>query len=254
MVGIYLLIIICVIVLLLRSRQLTLMKFKMWCKNNNVRYNGVDVGYQGDLRGLYATEDIQIGDLLIELPLESCISEKVRPDIMTIQEDYILAEKVRTCDTWNSKYKGYINFLPKIPHLIADWSDTEIEKLNYQKAYDLREKQKNENNFYPKYMKKYIDLVRSRRIIFRYDDHNLLLMIPFIDMINHDERLDGGSFEFDIRIEDDKIKLYSTRNYSKGDQIVLSYGDSRSEMNSTDHHLTRHGIFINQWKKNRSIK
>ena len=112
MVGIYVLIIVCVVVLLLKSQQLTTMKFKMWCKNNNVRYDGVDVGYRGDLRGLYTTKDIQIGDLLIELPLESCISEKVRPDITTTQEDYILAKKVRACDTWNSKYKGYINFLP----------------------------------------------------------------------------------------------------------------------------------------------
>jgi hypothetical protein len=79
-------------------------------------------------------------------------------------------------------------------------------------------------------------------------------MLPFIDMINHDESSDGGSFEFDIRIEGDTIKLYSTRNYGKGDQVVLSYGDSKSEMNSTDHHLTRHGIFINQGTKNLSTK
>jgi len=254
MVGIYVLIIVCVVVLLLKSQQLTTMKFKMWCKNNNVRHDGVDVGYQGDLRGLYTTKDIQIGDLLIELPLESCINERVRPDITTMEEDYTLAKKLRDCDTWNSKYKGYINFLPKRPHLIADWSDDEIEKLNYRKAYELREKQKNENDLYPGHMKRYLDLVRSRRIIFRYDDHNLLLMLPFIDMINHDESSDGGSFEFDIRIEGDTIKLYSTRNYGKGDQVVLSYGDSKSEMNSTDHHLTRHGIFINQGTKNLSTK
>ena len=109
----------------------------MWCKNNNVRHDGVDVGYQGDLRGLYTTKDVQIGDLLIELPLESCINERVRPDITTMEEDYTLAKKLRDCDTWNSKYKGYINFLPKKPHLIADWSDDEIEKLNYQKACSI---------------------------------------------------------------------------------------------------------------------
>lgn len=246
MVGIYALIVICVIVLLLRIQQLTTMKFKKWCKNNNVRHDGIDVGYQGGLRGLYTTKDIKIGDLLIEIPFESCISERVRPDITTIEEDYILAKKLRDCDTRNSKYNGYINFLPKRPHLIADWSDNEIEKLNYQKAYELREKQKNENELYPQHMKIYLDLVRSRRIIFRCYDHNLLIMIPFIDMINHDEHSNGKSFGFDIRFVDNKIKLYSSRNYNKGDQITISYGDPKSEMKTIDHHLTRHGILINQ--------
>lgn len=247
MVGLYISIIIISVYLLFKSRYFTNMMFKRWCKNNNILYNNIDIGYFENIRGLCATSDIQKGDLLVEIPYTSCISERVPPDMTTEQEDYILARKLAEYDTWFGKYSGYMHILPKDPHLIADWSDSEIEQLKYHKAYELRENQQNENKRYLPHMKKYLDLVRSRRILNGYDDHNLLIMIPFVDMINHDKNVKNVDFEFDLRFEDDKIRLYSSRNYKKGEQIVVSYGDPYSEKNSVDHHLTRHGIFLGDY-------
>jgi hypothetical protein len=68
-------------------------------------------------------------------------------------------------------------------------------------------------------------------------------MIPMIDMINHGTTPENNEFEIDARIEDKYIRLYSPRNYRKGEEILMSYGDTESDYESIDHRLYRHGFF-----------
>lgn len=88
-----------------------------------------------------------------------------------------------------------------------------------------------------------MDLVRSRRIILRYEGSHVLMMIPMVDMINHGTSRENNGLEIDIRVEDKYVRLYSPRNYTKGEEILMSYGDAESGQEYRDHHMSRHGFF-----------
>tara|TARA_B110000858_G_scaffold50758_1_gene58752 strand:- start:776 stop:1606 length:831 start_codon:yes stop_codon:yes gene_type:complete len=239
-------VVLCLVIVLfiLRKWNYADWKFKRWCKRSGIHFSKLDVGYNQHMRrGLYATDDIKTGDMLIEVPLTSCIHEEVLPDTTLVEGDYILSTKLMLHDKSSGKFEGYMDYMPRDPHLIADWSDTEIDRINYPRGYELREMQKKDNEIYPKSMKRYMDLVRSRRIIYRYEASHVLMMIPMIDMINHGTTPENNGFEIDTRIEDKYIRLYSPRNYRKGEEILMSYGDTESGYESIDHHLYRHGFF-----------
>jgi hypothetical protein len=159
-----------------------------------------------------------------------------------LHQDLILATCIHEDDFKDSKYKGYIDFMPKGVHLISEWSDDEINSINYPKANELRETQRRENDACPPHLKRYLDLVRSRRIKFEFEDTVLLVMMPVIDLINHDTKTQKINFEADIVIEHEHVILRSPRDYKKGEEVVMCYGDSNSEIDSVDHHLMRHGI------------
>lgn len=239
-------VVVCIVVVLFTLRKWNYKdwKFKRWCRHNGIHTNKIDVGYNEEMRrGLYATSDIKVGDLLVDVPLTSCIHEEVLPDTTLSDGDFILATKLMLCDRHGGKFKGYIDYMPRDPHLIADWSDDEIDRIEYPKGYDLRDDQKKENDMYPQSLKRYMDLVRSRRIILRYEGSHVLMMIPMVDMINHGTSRESNGFEIDIRIEDRYVRLYSPRNYAKGEEILMSYGDAESGQEYRDHHISRHGFF-----------
>lgn len=221
-------------------------KFKRWCILNGINVYKVDIGIRHGMRGLYATEHIKKGDLLVEVPIDSCIYVETEPNLSMDIQDLELACKVMKFDSPDSKYKGYIDHMPQHVNVISHWSDEEIHKINYPPAFELRNKQILEDSKYPSYLRRYLDLVRSRRIIFRQNDYDLLMMIPVIDLINHGntESSSTPKFGFDIEIIDNVVKMYSPHTYTKNSEILISYGDSHSSYESTSHHLCRHGIFI----------
>jgi len=136
----YVVVCIAVVLFILRKRNYTDWKFKRWCKHNGINTNKLEVGYNEEIRrGLYATHDIKVGDMLVEVPLTSCIHEEVLPDTTLTEGDFIMATKVMLCDRRGGKFRGYIDYMPRDPHLIADWSDDEIERIGYPKGYDLRD-------------------------------------------------------------------------------------------------------------------
>lgn len=217
-------------------------KFKRWCNSNHIKVNKVDICSFNGMRGLCATDDIHRGDILVHMPLESCIYAEVPKGLSMLHQDLILATCIHEDDFKDSKYKGYIDFMPKGVHLISEWSDDEINSINYPKANELRETQRRENDACPPHLKRYLDLVRSRRIKFEFEDTVLLVMMPVIDLINHDTKTQKINFEADIVIEHEHVILRSPRDYKKGEEVVMCYGDSNSEIDSVDHHLMRHGI------------
>lgn len=216
--------------------------FRTWSFEHGIHAPSIDVGYFEGLRGVKASRDIKKGDTLVQLPLDACVYVEV-PNTLTMEEqDVALAQELMYHDHPSSPFKGYIDFLPNDVHLIADWTDAEIDRTGHARGRELRTQQASENAKHPPEAKRYLDLVRSRRFRFTLEKTTLLVMLPWIDLINHDPRAKVHAFEYDINITDGIVTLKSTRDYAKGEEVVVSYGDALVK-DAVEHHLVRHGLF-----------
>ena len=217
--------------------------FRAWSSEHGIHRPCIDVGYfKNNLRGVKATRDIQKGDTLVQMPLDACVYVEVPNTLSMEAQDVALAQELMYHDHPSSPLKGYIDFMPNDVHLIADWSDAEIDRIGHARGRELRREQASENAKHPPEAKRYLDLVRSRRFRFTHEKTTLLVMLPWIDLINHDPDADVHAFEYDLNITDGIVTLKSTRDYAKGKEVIVSYGDALVK-DAVEHHLVRHGLF-----------
>ena len=149
------------------ARQL---EYAAWRKERGVQAKNVEVAYFGDVddtvmryRGVKAMGRVNEGDVLCELPRESCLvladdAELPFPDFCTNELWAKLVEKNKwairvalnlLCEVdkgASSGFHPYISQLPKDFDLLSEWTDEELKELQYPPAVRAAEAQRKEND------------------------------------------------------------------------------------------------------------
>ena len=165
------------------ARQL---EYAAWRKERGVQAKNVEVAYFGDVddtvmryRGMKAMGRVNEGDVLCELPRESCLvladdAELPFPDFCTNELWAKLVEKnkwairvalnlLREVDKGaSSGFHPYISQLPKDFDLLSEWTDEELKELQYPPAVRAAEAQRKENDEAMELLRKHSPAPRVR--------------------------------------------------------------------------------------------
>jgi hypothetical protein len=145
-------------------------EYASWRESKNIKSPNVEVAYFGDVddevmryRGVKATSAINAGDVLVELPRESCLvlmddAELPFPEFCTNE----LWAKLTEQNKWAVKvalnllherslgeaspFRTYIDQLPKQFDLLSQWSDDELRLLQYPAVARAAEGQRKEDD------------------------------------------------------------------------------------------------------------
>ena len=145
-------------------------EYASWRASKSIKSPNVEVAYFGDVddevmryRGVKATSAVNAGDVLVELPRESCLvlmddAELPFPEFCTNE----LWAKLTEQNKWAVKvalnllherslgeaspFRVYIDQLPKQFDLLSQWSDDELRLLQYPAAARAAEGQRKEDD------------------------------------------------------------------------------------------------------------
>ena len=145
-------------------------EYASWRESKSIKSPNVEVAYFGDVddevmryRGVKATSAVNAGDVLVELPRESCLvlmddAELPFPEFCTNE----LWAKLTEQNKWAVKvalnllherslgeaspFRVYIDQLPKQFDLLSQWSDDELRLLQYPAAARAAEGQRKEDD------------------------------------------------------------------------------------------------------------
>ena len=145
-------------------------EYASWRESRSIKSPNVEVAYFGDVddevmryRGVKATSAINAGDVLVELPRESCLvlmddAELPFPEFCTNE----LWAKLTEQNKWAVKvalnllherslgeaspFRMYIDQLPKQFDLLSQWSDDELRLLQYPAVARAAEGQRKEDD------------------------------------------------------------------------------------------------------------
>ena len=145
-------------------------EYASWRESKSIKSPNVEVAYFGDVddevmryRGVKATSAINVGDVLVELPRESCLvlmddAELPFPEFCTNE----LWAKLTEQNKWAVKvalnllherslgdaspFRTYIDQLPKRFDLLSQWSDDELSLLQYPAVARAAEGQRKEDD------------------------------------------------------------------------------------------------------------
>uniref|UniRef100_A0A915HHU5 protein-histidine N-methyltransferase n=1 Tax=Romanomermis culicivorax TaxID=13658 RepID=A0A915HHU5_ROMCU len=231
--------------------------FEKWCSKMGILAEKIKISVDDDQNfGLYAHENLNVESILAEIPSKAVFScnfakksdlklpcekdpiLKAMPNV--ILSISILNEKLKAGE---SKWKAYIDFLPKHYTTPLYFTISEMEFLKNTFIYEdslklyrnvarqyayFSQILSNEKNYFEKTAIKFenftFDLYRwaTSTVMTRVNScKNLPIMIPFLDMANHDPRLEE-SLDYDENRG--KAVLYAARNYEKGQEIRIFYG------------------------------
>eukprot|EP01119_Soliformovum_irregulare_P008765 TRINITY_DN21872_c0_g2_i2.p1 TRINITY_DN21872_c0_g2~~TRINITY_DN21872_c0_g2_i2.p1 ORF type:complete len:331 (+),score=88.52 TRINITY_DN21872_c0_g2_i2:183-1175(+) len=227
-----------------------------WAQEAGFVMKSITVGYFEEGRGLKATEEIKVDEILIEVPrewifdqataLESDIGHVIR------ENDALSDDPLSTLCLFvmyegqnpKSKWKPYLDILPKEYDMPTEWTNEEIELLKGFKIYDdvFKKLEMLEKSYeqvqvlmkhypeefsadihtYSKFRWAYNAIV-SRG--FRLEDKQPRL-IPMVDMMNHPSIQKEGVQHCKITLDKDtkNFQVISTHHYLSGDQLWLNYG------------------------------
>ena len=145
-------------------------EYARWRESKGIKSPDVEVAYFGDVddevmryRGVRAKKQINAGDVLVELPRESCLvladdAELPFPDFCTNELWAKLTEKNKwavkvALNLLHESSKGeasdfhvYISQLPKDFDLLSNWTDDELKMLQYPAVTRAAEAQRKEDD------------------------------------------------------------------------------------------------------------
>eukprot|EP00964_Phaeocystis_antarctica_P057476 scaffold34007_cov66-Phaeocystis_antarctica.AAC.3 len=106
-----------------------------WVTSQGGFVGSVAAETRGGLRGLYVTEPVGAGELLVSVPRACCISSTEDPQFGLSLRELLTA---RLCGALSrGEYEPYTLSLPEAEPLLCDWSEAELEQLQSPWLADL---------------------------------------------------------------------------------------------------------------------
>jgi len=230
-------------------------KFLGWLRANAVDLDDIPLELTEDLPegcGLITTKDIQVKDKFLTIPQNIIMSTHTADiaGISKIQSEaiqrmpsvklavYLLLEKHKKTKSF---WKEYIDVLPRSLSLPLFWTTEELlalkgtsvygtaiqqqvntlmQYLNIRQALQATRK-KDLAAFTYEEFRWAVGIIMSRQNFVPIDGTPQICLIPFWDMLNHDE----GVMTTFYNQETASTECHAMRNYKKGEQMFIYYGE-----------------------------
>lgn len=217
--------------------------FLAWMRSNGVESRVTISRGENGVRGLYTTEDVAYGEVLVEIPGHLVLNCGSYNDSDMVVVLSLLREMTSTC----SRFAPYLKVLPKANEVL-DWYSLPLEYAPMLQSRYLESQVKaahrdisklyNGSDFAGYTLKETIgnvdisfhnvqyaaSLAFTR--LFNHDERQRLLMIPLADMANHMPDCDNWYTYKDSKT----IKLMAGHHYKAGDEVCYYYGALRPDI------------------------
>ena len=248
------------IVCQLPRREQCIEDFYVWAKEQNILFEGVEIKSAGDDElGIFAIDDFTKGDMFNKIPRSSmmasdCLNESsigslVQNDPMLSSMPNVALAVHLLCEAYNvnSKWKPYINILPRHYTNILYFDISDIENLKGTSVFlqaintirsIVRQYAYLCNLFYKHSVAKDLGLADK----FTYADYRwavstlmtrqnpipslngsmsqVIALIPFLDLCNHKE----GTISIDYNPETKHCECFAMEPVKAGNEILIHYG------------------------------
>ena len=205
-----------------------------WVTSQGGFVGSVAAETRGGLRGLYVTEPVGAGELLVSVPRACCISSTEDPQFGLSLRELLTA---RLCGALSrGEYEPYTQTLPEAEPLLCDWSEVELEQLQSPWLADLARGM-------PRFLAEsnarvqpFVQaepptalwaerMVRSRALLFERSGYApTMSLVPIIDLANHHTppRRAAGSAAAVAPVSDDAdaITLCAPTDLAAGEQVL----------------------------------
>jgi len=207
------------------------------------------------VRGLLATRDSEVGDVLLEVPLSCCLSDfgatdaAIEPPAFAV--DLPWATQL-ACSVLARLHGDFESSWPEAPDLPFSAAESDVAcACDAEFAARVAEQRKECNEQYELACKAAgsalgssdafdaaISLVWSRALLIRAPRPIGLrrLLAPVLDLANHDER-PSAVYAFSPA-RGGLVRLHAARKVAAGEEVTIRYGDFKNE------HYTRHYGFV----------
>lgn len=207
--------------------------------------------------GLIVTKDVQVKDKFLEVPQNLILSTETadQAGIGKIKAEpiqkmpsvklavFLLLEKNRTPKSF---WKEYIDVLPRSMSLPLFWKPKELLALKGTSIYGQSLQQQGNTLMQYLHIRKAIQAQQKKDLaMFTYEEYRWavgivmsrqnyvpvngtpqICLIPLWDMLNHDE----GVMTTFYNQEEQCTQCFAMRNYKKGDQMFIYYGERANAM------------------------
>lgn len=181
-------------------------------------------------RGVFATEDMSYGDVILKIPLSECF-QGTHIDLT-----------YRLMDMNNVYSRSLPAFVTNFPVM---WTPSQVESLDGSAMKDMIQSRK--QSLLDEDVKKRGGLfLRSRLMVGSRGftlDKDLVTMVPYADMLNH-----SSHPNIDWKITDDHVILSTIKEIKKGDECAHSYGTKTNY-----EHLLFYGMCVGPGNKPHDI-
>lgn len=248
------------IVCQLPRREQCIEDFYVWSKEQNILFEGVEIkSFQDDELGVFAIDEFTKGDIFMKIPRssmmasdyvnKSSIGSLVQSDPMLSSMPNVALAVHLLCEAYNvnSKWRPYINILPRHYTNILYFDTSDIENLRGTSVFlqainasrsIMRQYAYLCNLFYKHSVAKDLSLADK----FTYADYRwavstlmtrqnpipslngsmsqVIALIPFLDLCNHKE----GTISIDYNPQSKQCECFVMEPVKAGNEILIHYG------------------------------